>query len=496
MKRIIILFLAFLLMFSACAPNANSNQNSSDKIKVVATIFPAYDFARAAGGEHIELTMLLPPGSESHSFEPTPQDIIKIRNCDVFIYAGGDSDEWVKTILDSVDTTKIQVISMMESVETVTEEIKEGMEDDHGHSHSHEEFDPEKVYDRPLADFAGSWTSIETALKSGGLPEYIEHSAEDNEVTEQQQVDALAARWKSDYENITITENSATFGGSETTYNYIGFKIVESDHGASVWYGFEAANPNDDTPLYIAFSDHGTGAEHEEEEHDEHEEEVAHFHIRYGSESFEALTSMENWAPTYFPAGTANEVIDEAMAGHSHEETEYDEHVWTSPMNAKKITGVIADAFCAVDAANAADYSANSAAYGAELDELDAQFKAVVAQANRKTLIFADRFPFRYFIDAYGLDYYAAFPGCSTESDASAKTVAFLIDKVKEEKIPVVFYIEFSNERMADTIVESTGAKKLLLHSCHNVTKSDLEKGVTYVSLMKQNVEAIREALS
>lgn len=501
MKRIFVLFLAAVLMFSACAQTPNANQNP-DKLQVVATIFPGYDFARAAGGEHIELTMLLPPGSESHSFEPTPQDIIKIQNCDVFIYAGGDSDEWVRTILDSMDTSNMQIISMMESVEAVTEEIKEGMEDDHGHSHG--EFDPEKVYDRPLADFAGSWTSIETALKNGGLPEYVEHSANDNEVTEEAQAAALAGRWKSDYENITINENSAVFGTAETQYSYIGFKIVESDHGASVWYGFEAAEPAENAPKFIAFSDHGTGAEHDEheneEEHSEHEEhdheEVAHFHIRYGNESFEALTAIENWAPTYFPQETADETIDETMAGHNHEETEYDEHVWTSPMNAKKITQTIADAFCALDSANAQDYTANSAAYGAQLDELDAQFKEVVANAQHKTLIFADRFPFRYFIDEYGLDYYAAFPGCSTESDASAKTVAFLIDKINEEKIPVVFYIEFSNERMADTVVESTGAKKLLLHSCHNVTKSDMQNGVTYVSLMKQNVETLKEALS
>jgi zinc transport system substrate-binding protein len=133
--------------------------------------------------------------------------------------------------------------------------------------------------------------------------------------------------------------------------------------------------------------------------------------------------------------------------------------------------------------------------YSQKLDALDAEFQAVVDKAARKTLIFADRFPFRYFVDAYGLSYYAAFPGCATETEASAATVAFLIDKVKTERIPVVFFIEFSNEKMADSIREDTGAKKLSFHACHNISKVDFESGTSYISLMKQNVEHLREAL-
>ena len=112
------------------------------------------------------------------------------------------------------------------------------------------------------------------------------------------------------------------------------------------------------------------------------------------------------------------------------------------------------------------------------------------------SIVFGDRFPFRYFADTYGLDYYAAFPGCSSESEASAKTLSFLIDKIKEEQIPVVFHTELSNEQMTDSICEATGAKKLLLHSCHNVSKDDFESGATYLSLMEQNVSALKEALN
>ena len=111
-------------------------------------------------------------------------------------------------------------------------------------------------------------------------------------------------------------------------------------------------------------------------------------------------------------------------------------------------------------------------------------------------MVFGDRFPFRYFADEYGLNYYAAFPGCSSETEPSAATISFLIDKVKEKKIPVVCTIEFSNGKVADTICEATGAKKLEFHSCHNVTQEMFDSGVTYVSLMNGNVSKLKEALA
>lgn len=120
----------------------------------------------------------------------------------------------------------------------------------------------------------------------------------------------------------------------------------------------------------------------------------------------------------------------------------------------------------------------------------------VVDSAKRKTILFGDRFPFRYFADEYGLSYYAAFTGCSTESEASAATVAFLTDKVKEEQIPVVFTIELSNGKIADSICEATGAKKMTLYSCHNVTKEQMENGATYLSMMMENVDSLRAALN
>ena len=330
MKRFISITLVFFIFISTLTGcSKNENTIASDKVSVVATIFPQYDFVREIAGEHVELTMLLPPGSESHSFEPTPKDIAKIQDCDMFIYVGGESDSWIKGILESIDTSKMKIISLMDTVDVVEEEIVEGMENDHGHDH-------------------------------------------------------------------------------------------DDDH-----------NHDDD-------HDHD----------DDH-----------------------------------------------HEESEYDEHVWTSPRNTKVIVQAISEVLCDIDKDNSSIYRQNTESYVTKLDELNTDFKNTVDAGVRKTIVFGDRFPFRYFADEYGLDYFAAFPGCSTETEPSAATVAFLIDKVKTENIPVVFHIELSNEKMADTICEATGAKKLLLHACHNIAKSDFEKGISYLDLMTANLEAIKEAL-
>ncbi|MDR2447204.1 MAG: zinc ABC transporter substrate-binding protein [Treponema sp.] len=492
MKRF--LCIVILLSLSVCPLFAEGNKEKAvdnGKLDVVAVNFPAYDFARQIAGDRANLTMLLPPGAESHSFEPTPRDIIKIQNCDVFIYTGGESDVWVDRIFESMDTSNMKIIRMMDAVDVVEEEIVEGMEDD---EHEHGEFDPANVKDRPLNDFAGSWASGVLFLKNGSLDSYIAHRAEEEGNSAADVKASLISGWASDYGSLTIAGNTLVIGNRAAAYTYQGYEIVESEHGASVWYTYQIATPSNGFPAYIMLNDHGDG--NEEERHEGHEHEgAAHIHLKYGDVSFAALVERADWSPMYFASSASAEEIAESLAGHEHEETAYDEHVWTSPKNAKRIVGAIADVLCAADSANAAFFRRNAEAYSARLDELDRKFQAVVNNAKRTTIVLGDRFPFRYFADAYGLSYFAAFPGCSTETEPSAATIAFLIDKIKAEKIPVVFYIELSNERMADTIAEETGAKKVLLHACHNISKRDFDRGATYMELMTNNVGALRQAL-
>jgi zinc transport system substrate-binding protein len=313
MKKLflILIILAAALAAGGCKQSKSAvTRNANGKINVTVTIFPPFDFVRQIAGDKVNLSMLLPPGAESHSFEPSPKDIITIQNSDIFIYAGGNSDNWIKRILESSKTDKIKILAMIDTVNLVEEEIVEGMEED-----------------------------------------------------------------------------------------------------------------GDDEGI------------------------------------------------------------------------EYDEHIWTSPRNAMLIVRAITELLCETDSANADFYMQNATAYSEELEQIDTAFKRVTAEAKRNTIVFADRFPLRYFADAYGLNYFAAFPGCSTETEPSAATVAFLINKIRAEKIPVVFHIELSNERMANTISGETGAKKLLLHACHNISKRDFDAGLGYLDFMRRNVENLREAL-
>lgn len=315
------------------AAAGSAADTGTGRISIVCTNFPEYDFVRQITGDCADVTMLLKPGAESHTFEPTPQDIITIQNSNLFVYVGGDSDEWVANVLDSMDQSNMTIVKLMDCVDTVPEELVEGMQ-------------PEK---------------------------------------------------------------DSTAEGSS--------------------------------------------------------------------------------------AGAAESSSISAAEGSS-EEPEMDEHVWTSPANAMKIVQALSDKICGLDPANATVYRNNTAAYLKDLQKLDNEFRNVIDNSKRKEIIVGDRFPFRYFCEEYGLKYYAAFPGCSADTEADPATVAFLIDKVKEDHIPVVFHIELSNEQMCNSISEATGAKSELLNAVHNVSDTDFKAGATYISLMEHNVQVLKEALN
>ncbi len=182
---------------------------------------------------------------------------------------------------------------------------------------------------------------------------------------------------------------------------------------------------------------------------------------------------------------------------HSHDgEHEKDEHIWLSLRNSAKITQTLCDIICEIDTANADKYKTNAANYINSLNELDSEYKSVVESAKRNILLFADRFPFRYLVEDYSLEYHAAFSGCSSESEASFQTMAFLIDKTKELDLPVVIIIEGSDGSIAEMIGKETGAKTLTLDSCQSVSSADIENGTSYINIMKNNLEILREALN
>ena len=174
----------------------------------------------------------------------------------------------------------------------------------------------------------------------------------------------------------------------------------------------------------------------------------------------------------------------------------YDEHVWCSPVNSIAISQAIYEELCIIDPDNINTYTENYNNYVKELTKLDLVFKDIINNSKTATVVFADRFPAKYFTEEYNLNYFSAFPGCSEEAEPSAAVVASLIEKVRNEKLKGVFYIEFSNQKIADIICEETGCEKYLFHSCHNISKEEFNSGETYVSIMTKNAENLRKVLN
>lgn len=314
-KKLIAVFLSAFVMIlplTGCF-GSDENKEDSDKLSIVTTIFPYYDFVSQIVGDRADVTLLVPPGCEPHDFDFSPKDIVNINNADIFVYNGGESEQWVDEVLDSIETD-VKVI---------------------------------KCFDFVIA-------------------------------------------------------------------------LDEDD------------------------------------------------------------TSLEN---------------DEESDSDEDEE-EYDEHIWTSPKNAIKITKSLYEQIKSTDKINSDYYKANTEDYLQQLKQLDREFTDIVNNANRDTLVFADRFPFLYLTTDYGIKHISAFPGCSSQTQPSISTVITLIDYVNDNNIPVVLHCDFSSENFSQIISEDSNAKIRTLYSCHNVTKDMFESGVTYISLMKSNADVIKEALN
>ena len=501
MKKITALLLALMMLAGVLAGCGKpKDAGKAGKLKVVTTIFPAYDWVRAILGdkaENAEVTMLLDNGVDLHSYQPTADDIVRISDCDLFVYVGGESDGWVENALKNAANRNMKVINLLDVLgdSVKAEETVEGMQEDgHGHGHSHDEQLTENdIEDRTLSDFAGAWKSLHPYLLNGDLDKFCQHRAEEDEdssTTKDTYLEKYKASWQCDAEKISINGNTITFtygdGKSVSAeYTYAGYQPKLDDEGKirSVRYQFETTSV--DAPQYVQFNDHG----HEPGE-------AEHFHIYFGNDGFDALMSAKTNPFFVKDALSVEDILDELM-GHDHGE-EKDEHVWLSLKNAKTLVAAISDALQELDPGNKDTYAANASAYIEELSTLDGAYQSAVDGAAHKTVLFGDRFPFRYLVDDYGLGYYAAFAGCSAESEASFETVSFLAKKVDELGLPCVLTIEGKNHKLAETIVQSTAGKNqkvLTMDSMQSTTAKDVANGATYLSVMERNLSVLKEAL-
>ena len=512
MKKILII-LVCLLVFSALFASGVKSNTNDDKIKIVTTIFPEYDWVKEILGDKIEnanLTMLLDNGVDLHSYQPTFDDIIKISDCDLFIQVGGESDGWVNDALKNATNKDMKVINLLEVLgdNVKTEETVEGMQEtEHHHDHDHSKevstFEDDEVQDRSLSDWAGKWQSAYPFALDGTLDDAFEAMAKEGKMTAEEYKTYYQNGYKTDITNIDIEDNHIEFtykNGEKvgSNYKYVGAYIQSWSTGTkAAMYRFEAEDKDCGAPIYIEFNDHMIEPA-----------EAEHFHIRMSNESFDAIVDPENSWPTFFPSSMSGEEICEHMAGHDHdgdheheeeEEEEKDEHVWLSLKNAEILVKAISNALQELDPNNADIYESNSSAYIKKLSNLDEAYKTTVNSAIHKTVLFADRFPFRYLVDDYGLSYYAAFAGCSAESEASFETVSFLSKKVDELGLKCVLTIEGKNHKIAETVIDNTKDKDqkiLVMDSMQSTTSEDVANGTTYLSVMEKNLSVLKEALN
>ncbi len=494
------------------------NGTSEQTLKIVTTIFPEYDWVNAVLGEkaaNAEVTMLLDNGVDLHSYQPTVDDMVKISECDMFVYVGGESDEWVEDVLATAMNKDMEVINLLDVLgDTVrAEEVVEGMEHEHEHEHEESEaykkevktFEDDEVQDRSLDDWAGEWQSAYPFVLDGSLDEGFEHKAESGSMTAEEYKDYYATGYETDIAKIVIDGKSGRIDytytdGSEcgSTYKYLGYYIQNWSTGTkAAMYRFEAEDKESGAPVYIEFNDHIIEPVKAE-----------HFHFRSSDTSFDDIEDPEKRWPTFYPAEFDSEEMLDAFIGHDHgsdeedhdheHEEEMDEHVWLSLRNTQTICDAIAGSLGKIDSANAEVYKANAEAYKEKLAALDSQYKDAVDNAEIKTLLFGDRFPFRYLVDDYGIDYYAAFTGCSAESEASFETIVFLAGKVDELGLSSIMTIE-GNNKIAGTIRDNTKSKDqkiLVMDSMQSTTSADIAGGKTYLSVMESNLEVLKEALS
>lgn len=503
MKKLISVLLVIMMLagvLSGCGDTGKNNEtvtepNKNNKLSVVTTIFPVYDWVMQIIGneaENAEVTMLLDNGVDLHSYQPTADDIIKISACDLFIYVGGESDEWVGAALSKATNKDMVVINLLEALGDAVkeEEAVEGMQETE-HSHD-EEISADDIKDRSLSEFTGAWRSLHPLVLSGALDAYLERLAaedEDSETTKETYFDKYKTAWTCRAEEISVDGNSVTYTYQDGTscsaeYTYAGYSIKKNEDGEikSVRYQFETNSGN--APKYLQFNDHGYKPGEPE-----------HFHVYFGNEGFEALMDSE-FNPFFVPAEFSTDEIIESLTSHNH--SHEDEHVWLSLKNAVAVCRVIKDALIRLAADNAGAYTENADVYIEKLNALDAQYKAAVDASGVKTVLFGDRFPFRYLVDDYSLDYYAAFSGCSAESEASFETIAFLAKKVDELGLSSVLTIENANHKIAQAVVSATTEKTariLSLDSMQSTTSGDAEGGKTYLSVMEKNLEVLKAAL-
>jgi len=445
---------AFIILFLIGLPANLLAQKTDSKLFVIATLFPTYDFAKQIGQDKADVTLLLPPGVESHTYEPKPSDIARISKSDVFIYTGEFMEPWAKDLLSGMAPGKPLAVDTSKGIELMKET-------DHTHAHGRAEtgedhpFEWAGVFDLKKGTYRWSFSAVngkyaDMAIRMAVLKTTSGNAAgiESVEKTAKNLFDTNPLV-KKDWEAISpaIVLYQITFDTSKPVTSVL-IEIPE-------------------TGPYAIFAEH-MPYEFEGKEH-------------FFKDTFDADVEPLAEEP---PAG-----------GHHHHHGGKDPHIWTDLVNCQKMVDTIAESFCEKDSSNCDFYRSNAGAFKAKLADLDQRFLTGLASCKHKTLIYGGHFAFGYFAARYGLDHVSPYRGFSPDAEPTPKAISELIKTMRDSGMTVIYYEELLDPKVARVIAEETGAKLELLHGAHNISKKDLAKGISYLDIMEENLVKLRAGL-
>jgi len=441
MKAIIITLIISALLIAGCS----GSKTNHDKINIVTTLYPLYEFSREVGKDKADVTLLLPPGTEPHTYEPKPSDIIKIGNTDIFVYTGAGMEPWAHDIVEGADNNNLILFDASNSVTLLKS-------DEHGEqSHENEEehaFEWAGVFELEAGDYTWSFSKINEEYAEPTMKMVILES-EDIESTEAKAEELLMSEtqeWKNNNEILLPIE-----------LNY----LLNFDISEEKTY-FIVRIPK--AGRYAFFTEH-IPSEFESEEH------------------FFKDTNKNNIAP----------IITEPESGHHHH-GEYDPHYWLDFNNDMKVIDALAQTLSEKDSANKAYYESNAQAYKQKLSMLDAKYREELGSCKKREFITGGHNAYAYLAKSYDLEYLSAF-GVSPDSEPTPKAIKDISDLTKEHKIKYILFEELVSPRMAEAIAEQSGAKTLVLNPGHNLMKEEFDNGITFISLMEENLKTLRVAL-
>ena len=444
-----LIVVSLLVVVSGCSlPTGKSSDTG--KLKIVTTLFPQYDFVREIAKDKADVSLLLPPGVESHSYDPSPQDIVSIEKSNAFIYTGEYMEPWAHKIIESTKNEKLVIIDTSKGIELLDEEE---YHEEHEHEESEHPFEWAGAFNLEVGEYKWTFAKVDGNYADPEMQMVVLHTPK----SKMEGIEAVHEKAEELFEGTPIAKK----GGEE---------LVPGD----ALYQLEFDSAKDVTTFNVKIDKAGTYV----------------FFTEHVPTEFEAEEH-------FFKDAKGEDIEPEAQEpeGAHHHHGGKDPHIWLDPVYAQKMVDNIVEGLIEVDPKNESFYKENGESYKKRLQELDEKFSEAFEKTKYKKIMYGGHFAFGYFSKRYGLEHISPYMGFAPDAEPTPQRIAELIKNMKESGIKVIYYEELINPKVAKVISDQTGAEMMLLHGAHNVTKDELNSGISYIKIMEDNLEKLKQGL-